>query len=79
MNIQQLAQHYFDQGYTARGDTLYSPSGFAQTGLIRGGDLVVFPEQLARIIEPMQRAGVDKRGKRDLRGKIMYSAPTKMF
>lgn len=71
MDLETLAQQYREQGYTARGDILFSPNGHVVSGLIKTGGNVYFAEQIARQLAPMRS------GRRSLVGTVWHSRPVR--
>lgn len=75
--LNQLAQHYFESGYTAAFDgALYGPNGHQRRGLIKYQGEVYLPEQIGwKVRELIQSRARRNDSKRDLVGLVMHSAP----
>jgi len=75
MNITELAQQYAAEGFTSRGDLLFSPTGHLVSGLIKTSGTIYFAEQIARALGDLQRSSVERGDRRSLRGTIWHTKP----
>ena len=76
MDINETALRLAEQGYSAtESGLLFDPGGNLCNSFIRINGEHVLSESLARPIWQMQRARVERDGKRNLRGMVLHTVP----
>jgi len=76
-DIDELARRFRELGYTAKNGVLYSPSGYATPSVIRDSGTAHLAAVVADKVEAMQKAAVERDGKRGLKGMVLYTVPTR--